>query len=79
MGGNSSSGKFEQSSTIKQEFSSVKTDNSSRRRLSMNSRLLSVENETTSTCINSQHRNKKQPCMWNLDFTSYNSPLIRIK
>jgi len=43
------------------------------------SRLSSLENETTSTCVNSQHRNKKQPCMWNLDFTSYNSPLIRIK
>lgn len=24
-------------------------------------------------------RRKKKPCMWNLDFTPYNSPLIRIK
>ena len=22
---------------------------------------------------------KKKPCMWNLDFTPYNSPIIRIK
>jgi len=24
-------------------------------------------------------RKKKRPCMWNLDFSPYNSPLIRIK
>ncbi len=24
-------------------------------------------------------RKKKKPCMWNLDFSPYNSPLIRIK
>lgn len=69
MGVNSSSGKQDSSSTNK----------NSGRRSSMISRSSSIENGKTPTSANNQYRNKKQPCMWNLDFTPYNSPLIRIK
>ena len=50
--------------SVKQDSSSTITNNNNGKR---------------STSVNNQYRNKKQPCMWNLDFTPYNSPLIRIK
>lgn len=43
------------------------------------SRASSMENVKTSVTVDNQHRNNKQLCMWNLDFTPYNSPLIRMK
>ncbi|CAF0904344.1 unnamed protein product, partial [Rotaria sordida] len=78
-GGNSSSGKHDQSSNRKQDSSPTTTINNNRRRPSINSRSPSRENERIPTLNNNQYRNRKQPCMWNLDFTPYNSPLIRIK
>jgi hypothetical protein len=72
MGGNSSS-------NIKQNSSPSITNNSSGRRSSVISRLSSAEKRQTPTSVSDQYRNKKQPCMWNLDFTPYNSSLIRIK
>jgi hypothetical protein len=45
----------------------------------MINRSSTIENEKTSTSVNNPYRHKKQPCMWNLDFTPYNSSLIRIK
>jgi hypothetical protein len=70
MGGNSSLGKQDSPST---------NNKNSGRRSSIISRSSSIENAKTLASVNNQYRNKKQPCMWNLDFTPYNSPLIRIK
>ncbi|CAF1157119.1 unnamed protein product [Adineta ricciae] len=50
----------------------------SNRKLSVISRSASVDNPSTSE-INDSLRNKNKPCLWNLDFTPYNSPIIRIK
>ncbi|UJR13625.1 hypothetical protein I4U23_000638 [Adineta vaga] len=59
-----------------------KTNNSSStnqaRRPSVISRSSTMDNPQTSE-INDSLRNKKKPCLWNLDFTPYNSPLVRIK
>jgi hypothetical protein len=67
------------SSSEKQDSSPATINNSSGRSSSVISRVSSKENGKTPTSVNNQYRNKKQPCMWNLDFTPYNSPLIRIK
>ncbi|CAF3286010.1 unnamed protein product [Rotaria socialis] len=77
--GNSSSVKLNQSLNPMQESSHTRTKTSIGRRSSIISRSLSKENEKIPTSTNTQYRNSKQPCMWNLDFTPYNSPLIRIK
>jgi len=71
MRGNSSSGK--------QDSPFNTTNRNTGRRSSVISRSSSIENAKTLPSANNQYRNKKQPCMWNLDFTPYNSPLIRIK
>ncbi|CAF2328547.1 unnamed protein product [Rotaria sp. Silwood2] len=78
-GSKSSSEKLGQSLNLKQDSSPTTTKNSNRRRPSTISRSSSIENEKISTSYNNQYRKRKQPCMWNLDFTPYNSPLIRIK
>ena len=54
-------------------------NNSNGRRASIMSRASSMENVKTSVPVDNQHRNNKEPCVWNLDFTPYNSPLIRMK
>ncbi|CAF4726396.1 unnamed protein product, partial [Rotaria socialis] len=48
------------------------------RRPSVISRSSSVDNPKISN-DHDKHRNKKATCMWNLDFSPYNSSLIRIK
>ncbi|CAM2708910.1 unnamed protein product [Rotaria socialis] len=48
------------------------------RRPSVISRSSSVDNPNISN-DHDKHRNKKATCMWNLDFSPYNSSLIRIK
>ncbi|CAF1540154.1 unnamed protein product, partial [Rotaria sp. Silwood1] len=72
--GHSSSGKTDKSSTnlARDSFSG------NRRRPSILSRSSSVDNPKISN-FNDGSRNKKRPCMWNLDFSPYNSSLIRIK
>ncbi|CAF3109817.1 unnamed protein product [Rotaria sp. Silwood2] len=73
--GHSSSGKTDKSSTnlSRDSFSS-----DMKRRPSVISRSSSVDNAKISNA-NHSSRNKKRPCMWNLDFSPYNSSLIRIK
>ncbi|CAF1323422.1 unnamed protein product [Adineta ricciae] len=69
IGGNSSA-------TNKQDLPSSLVD---RRRSSVIRRLSCVDYTRRSTLSRIQYRNRKQPCLWNLDFTPYNSPFIRIK
>ncbi|CAF0726418.1 unnamed protein product [Adineta ricciae] len=69
IGGNSSA-------TNKQDLPSSPVD---RRRSSVIRRLSCVDYTRRSTLSRIQYRKRKQPCLWNLDFTPYNSPLIRIK
>ncbi|CAF0791783.1 unnamed protein product [Adineta steineri] len=76
IGGNSSSEKEGQSSTIKQNYPPAVTNE---RRSSVISRLSCVEYGKKSTSVKNHGQNKKQECMWNLDFTPYNLSLIRIK
>ncbi len=47
------------------------------RRASVVSRSSSLDLGKTSNLTDTSR--KKRPCMWNLDFSPYNSPLIRIK
>ncbi len=41
--------------------------------------VLSRSSSLTDTRKKTDWKKKKVPCMWNLDFSPYNSPLIRIK
>ncbi|CAF4592386.1 unnamed protein product [Rotaria sp. Silwood1] len=77
--GNSTSRKLGQSLNLQQDSSPSTAKNGNSTRPSIISRSSYIENEQMSTFDNNQYRNRKQPCMWNLDFTPYNSPLIRIK
>lgn len=83
--GSSSSEKIGQSLNLMQDSSNSTPKTRGARRSSIMSRSSvisqssSKENEKLPAQVNGQYRNKKQPCMWNLDFTPYNSPLIRIK
>lgn len=78
--GNSSSRKREQSLSVKQDALSTTTTAFGYGRHSLAiSGISSTENENVTATGNNYYRNKKQPCMWNLDFTPYNSSLIRIK
>ncbi|CAF1086039.1 unnamed protein product [Rotaria sordida] len=73
--GHSSSGKVDKSSKnlLRDSFSA-----GTKRRPSVISRSSSVDNAKISN-INDASRKKNRPCMWNLDFSPYNSSLIRIK
>jgi hypothetical protein len=67
------------SSSGRQDSTSTTMNNTNGRRSSIISRSSSMENVKTSTSMKDQYRNEKQPCLWNLDFTPYHSPLIRMK
>ena len=54
-------------------------NNGNGRRASIMSRSSSMENVKMPVPVDNVHRNSNQPCLWNLDFTPYSSPLIRMK
>lgn len=65
------------------DYSSTRNNNINERRASVMSRSSTFDNDKILTSnnnhTNSQYQATKQACLWNLDFTPYNSPLIRIK
>ncbi|CAF2033761.1 unnamed protein product [Rotaria magnacalcarata] len=75
-----SSGTFSSGNTDKSSTNLSRDSFSSgiKRRPSVISRSSSVDNPKVSN-DHDKHRNKKKTCMWNLDFSPYNSSLIRIK
>jgi len=62
--------------SVVNDYSSTRNNNINERRASVMSRSSTFDNNNNT---NSQYQAKKQACLWNLDFTPYNSPLIRIK
>lgn len=65
--------------SVTNDYSSTRNNNINERRASVMSRSSTIDNDKMLMSNNSQYQAKKQACLWNLDFTPYNSPLIRIK
>ncbi|CAF1000555.1 unnamed protein product [Adineta steineri] len=74
-GGNIPSGKMDKSTT---DLSRNSLSAGTGRKFSVVSRSSSIDNPQIPD-LNTSFQNRKRPCMWNLDFSPYNSSLIRIK